>query len=133
MPILSFQYQKHHRDGFIPLCEFSLLGRKRRVTIRAVIDSGATHPFFLRSTADDAGIDLSKARPFHTTFGGSETIGLLTEAYVEFQQQRFRLEVVFVEDIRLGYALLGRHSFFSQFNEVAFIERIENKRVELRG
>jgi hypothetical protein len=127
---LDYQY---HSTGLLPLCEVIILGRIRRVPIRAVIDSGATHPIFPMSAAEDAGIDLIRGRPFPIAFGGSQTQGRLIEAYVEIAHRRFRLEIVFVEKLSIGYALLGRSTFFNQFNEVAFIERIRTPRVEFRG
>lgn len=109
------------------------MGPVRTVPVIAAVDSGATHPFFLASSAADAGIDLAKARDFHVTFGGSETVGKIADCYLRIGERRLRVEVVFVEDIRLGYALLGRSGIFSQFNEISFLERSIDKRVEFRG
>jgi hypothetical protein len=129
---MRFDYQLHS-TGLLPLCEVIILGKERRVPVRAVIDSGATHPIFPMSAAEDAGIDLQRGGNFPITFGGSQTHGRLCETYVEIVGRRFKLEIVFVERLILGYALLGRRTFFNQFNEVAFIERIRTPRVELRG
>jgi hypothetical protein len=101
--------------------------------MRAVVDSGATHPFFLESFAHDAGIDLTRAREMPVTFGGSVTVGKLVEVYIEIVGRRLRIEACFVEDIKLGYALLGRRTVFGQFNEVAFVERGPRPYVEFRG
>ena len=117
----------------LPLCEVSLIGPARTVPVIAAVDSGATHPFFPASSAADAGIDLSKARSFHVTFGGSDAFGKATVCYLTIGGRRLRAEVVFVDDIQLGYALLGRSGIFSQFNEVSFLERSADKRVEFRG
>jgi hypothetical protein len=124
---------KYHSHGLLPLCEVIILGKTRRVPVRAVIDSGATHPIFPMSAAEDAGMDLSRGKPIQMAFGGSGAPGRLIETYVEIARRRFRLEIVFVEQLTIGYALLGRRTFFNQFNEVAFIERIKTPRVEFRG
>jgi hypothetical protein len=129
---LKLPYQLHAEHGLVPLCEVVLIGRTRRVLIRAVIDSGATHPFFLKSHAEDAGLDVSKGRPFPVTFGGSTTEGRLLDVYLEISGRRLRAEAVFVDDIKLGYSLLGRRTVFNQFREVAFIERSKSPCVELR-
>jgi predicted aspartyl protease len=128
---LRFDYQLH-RTGLLPLCNVVVLGRDVRVPVAAVIDSGATHPFFPKSVADQAGLELDKGNAINVTFGGSETTGRMVETHVQIGSRRFRLDVVYVDDIRLGYALLGRRTFFSKFNEVAFIERVKVPRVELR-
>lgn len=130
--LLRIPYQIHLRDGLVPLCEIVLLGKVRRVPIRAVIDSGAVRPFFLKSHAEDAGLDLAKGEPYNAIFGGSIERGVLLDVYVEIAGRRLHIEAVFVDDIRLGYALLGRRTVFNQFNEVAFIERIKSPCVELR-
>lgn len=129
--MIRVEYQLHP-TGQLPLCQVIILGKERRVPVRAVIDSGATHPIFPMSAAEDAGVDLQRARAFPITFGGSQAPGHMVETYVEIAGRRFRLEIVFVEKLILGYALLGRRTFFNQFNEVAFIERIKTPRLELR-
>jgi hypothetical protein len=127
---IDYQY---HSTGLLPLCEVIILGRTRRVPVRAVVDSGATHPIFPMSAAEDAGINLAHGRYFPIAFGGSQTPGRIVETYVEIARRRFRLEIVFVERLTIGYALLGRRTFFNQFNEVAFIERIKTPRGEFWG
>ena len=116
--MIQIHYQMHS-TGLLPLYDVVVLGKDRRIALRAVIDSGATHPFFPRSVAEDAGFDLTRAQRMNVTFGGSVTEGFIAETYVEISGQRLRVEVVYVEDIKLGYALFGRKTFFNQFNEVA--------------
>lgn len=132
MPYIDLPYQLHP-TGLLPLCEVVILGKDRRVPVQAVVDSGATHPFFPVSAAEDAGIDLTAAPRMNVTFGGSVTEGRSANVYVEIQRQRLMIRIVFVDDIKLGYALLGRDTVFNQFNEVAFLERTKVKRVQLRG
>jgi len=98
-----------------------------------LVDTGAMHSIFPESAAEDAGIDLSKATLYEISYGASKTMGRLVQTYVEIAHHRFRLEIVFAERLILGFALLGRKTFFNQFNEVAFIERIKTPRVEFRG
>lgn len=128
--MLRLDYQMHEA-GLLPLCDVILIGRTRRAKVRAVIDSGATHPIFPMLSASDAGIDITAGRSFPVVFGGSIAAGGLVETYVEISRVRFRLDIVFVESIKLGYALLGRRTFFNQFNEVAFLERGRMPRCEL--
>jgi hypothetical protein len=132
--VLPYQLKQDRRGHWsqLPLAQIIVYGRTRSVPVSAVIDSGATHPFFPTSVAEDAGIELQPAQQLQVTFGGSESIGLLKEAYIALGSRRLKLEIVFVEDLRLGYALLGRHTVFPQFNEVSFLESTRIKRVELR-
>jgi len=51
------------------------------------------------------------------------------------QGRRFELDILYVDDdaLKLDYALLGRTTFFNQFNEVAFHERTRERSVQFRG
>lgn len=131
MPFIRLNY-KFHSHGLLPLCEVIILGRDRRVPIRAVVDSGASIPIFPESAAADAGLVLSRAQPWNITFGGSTTRGKLLETHIEISGHRLRTEIAFVERMSLDYALLGRRTVFNQFKEVAFIEKVASPRVELR-
>lgn len=117
---------------YLPLCNVVLLGKQRRVPVPAVVDSGAVFPIFPLDAARDAGIDANKGRPCSVIFGGSTESARLVDCFFEIGGHRLRSEVAFVREIKLGYALLGRRGVFSKFNEVAFIERWANSRVELR-
>jgi hypothetical protein len=139
MPQFKLHYQAHSGKaghGHLPLCELALIGPIRRVPIIAVVDSGATHPMFPASAAMDAGIDLSRARPISVDFGGSTTVGKLVRTYIEFlglSERRLCPDVIFVEEeMKLGYAMLGRRGIFAQFAEIAFAEKISPGRIIFR-
>lgn len=139
MPEFTQHYQVHSSKaghGQLPLCELVLIGPIRRVPIIAVVDSGATHPMFPASSAEDAGIDLTHARPILVDFGGSTTVGKLVRAYIEFiglPERRLCPDIIFVEEeMKLGYAMLGRRGIFAQFVEIAFAEKIRPGRVVFR-
>lgn len=115
----TLKQEKTGHYNLLPLCSLRLHGPTRSVTVTAVVDSGATHSFFPASAARDAGFSLEKGRRFHATFGGSEDPqARIIPVYLNISDFRVHAEVVFVEDLRLGYALLGRHHVFNQFNEV---------------
>jgi hypothetical protein len=122
-----------HGNHFLPLCEVVLIGRDCHVPVRAVIDTGAVRPIFPKSSARDAGLHLEMGKPEGVVFGGSTAIGRLLETYVLIQHRRFRLDILYVDDLKLDYALLGRTTFFNQFNEVAFHERTHERSVQFRG
>src|SRR6266478_5503998 len=113
-------YQIHpdrQGHGEIPLCEVALIGKTRRVLVSAVVDSGATHPMFPCSVAEDAGIDLSGASAVRVDFGGSNVVARRIRAYIEIigiPDRRFNPDIIFVDDLRLGYAMLGRRGVFAE-------------------
>jgi hypothetical protein len=98
-----------------------------------MIDSGAFRPIFLKSSAQDAGLSLDSGRPEPVVFGGSSAIGRLLTTEVLIEHRRFRLDILYVDDLLIEYALLGRMTFFNQFNEVSFHERTLDRAVHLRG
>ena len=124
---------RFHNGHFLPLCEVVLIGRNCHVPVQAVIDSGAVRPIFPKSAARDAGLSVESGKPEGVVFGGSTAIGRLLETYVLIQHRRFRLDILYVDDLKLDYALLGRATFFNQFNEVAFHERTLERSVHFRG
>jgi hypothetical protein len=129
---MRIPYQLNGRH-FLPLCDVVLIGRDCHIPVRAVIDSGAVRPIFPKSAARDAGLSLESGKPEAVVFGGSAAIGRLLETYVLIQHRRFRLDILYVDDLQLDYALLGRTTFFNQFNEVAFHERTRERSVQFRG
>ena len=122
-----------HRGHFLPLCEVVVLGTSFNAHVNAVIDSGAVRPIFPKSAARDAGLDVESGKPVDVVFGGSATIGRLLKTYVRIGGYRFELDIVYVDELKFDYALLGRTTFFNKFNEVAFHERTLDRHVRFRG
>jgi hypothetical protein len=129
---MRIPYQLHGAH-FLPICEVIILGTRYNVPINAIIDSGAVRPIFPKSAARDAGLSLESGKPEGVVFGGSTAIGRLLRTFVLIQSRRFQLDILYVDELKLDYALLGRTTFFNQFNEVAFHERTLERRVHLRG
>jgi hypothetical protein len=117
-----------------PICDVSIFGRDRRVLVEAIIDSGAARPIFHRSSAEDAGIDLSNALRFPIQYGGSKTDGRIARVRVRLGADGPQIDtsVVFVDHLELPYGLLGRIGIFDRFNEIAFLHKLRNPRVEFR-
>lgn len=131
---MRIPYQKHG-SHYLPLVEVVVLGTRFNASINAVIDTGAVRSVFPKSAARDAGLSLESGEPQGVVFGGSTAIGRLLKTYVLIRGRRFQLDVLYVDDdkLKLHYALLGRATFFNQFNEVAFHERTLERNVHLRG
>lgn len=124
---------RFHGGHFLPLCEVVLLGNRFNVSINAVIDTGAVRPIFPKWAAEYAGLSLESGKPEGVVFGGSTAIGRLLKTYVLIEGRRFGIDVLYVDELKLDYALLGRTTFFNQFNEVAFHERTLERNVWFRG
>lgn len=133
MRVLSLPYRTAlGRPELLPLCDVYLIGPKERARVTSVVDSGALYSVFPLRAAEDAGLSLPAAANCPIQYGGSVTLGRRVRAYIELEQRRWGAEIVFVERLDLPYGLLGRLGVFAQFNEVAFLERIQPARIELR-
>ncbi len=133
MRILSQDYRfVPGYDRRMPICDLYLIGPRGRVTVRALVDSGATYSVFPIKAAEDAGIRLTAGLNLLVQYGGSDVLGRQVPAYLELKGRRFNADVVFVERLNFSFALLGRVGVFAQFNEVVFLEKIKNPRVEFR-
>jgi hypothetical protein len=133
------RYALEYSDPFnrlvqLPFCEVWVLGRTRRVLVLTMVDSGAERPVFHKTTAEDAGIDLSRAAQFPIQYGGSRTDGWIAPVRIQLGSDgpKFDTEVVFVERLAYPYGLLGLYGVFNKFNEVAFLQRVKPRRVEFR-
>jgi len=119
-----------------PICVVLIQGPTRYASIRALVDSGATHPFFPESAAIEAGLDLERAQRFHCDFVGASTEGRkVRNVTLAIRGHRLVSDIVFIEDAMIdhfGLPLLGRAGVFSSFDEIAFRERDDPMRVELR-
>lgn len=134
MAVVRFDYRIVVGESILkPICEIKLIGPKGSAPLLVMIDSGATHPIFPQSAADELGINLAGGHDFPIQYGGSRTPGRLVEAVIEIGGSRFRVDAAFVEKLDFPYGLLGRRSVFARFTEVAFLEKLKTPRVEFRS
>jgi len=123
------------RKFSVPLCSVFLLTAARRTEVVGMVDSGADRSIFHEKIAEDAGIDLSGAPVESLQYGSGRTTGRVRWVWMDFgpETRRIEIEVLFVKELHLHAAWLGRVGFFDQFNEVAFLQRkTKTPRVELR-
>jgi hypothetical protein len=112
-----------------PMGRVYLLGRTKRVLVNVLIDSGADYCVFPEKAAQDAGIVL----PDHNrrvNFGDRWQEGKFVRTWFQIGEKRIATDVLFM-NLRFPYGLLGRKGVFSQFREVAFMEKTEPKIVRL--
>jgi len=94
------------------------------------------YSIFLRSDAEYLGIELPRLPNQRIAFGSGAGLGRRVKPHLELGGQRFRADVVFVDDedwpSTLPYALLGRTGVFPRFHYVAFMERLPTPVVEFQ-
>ncbi len=133
MPVIAYNYQiAPGEEHLSPLCFARLFGPRRTVTVRALVDSGATYTIFDTATAADVGIVLPPKVNDSIRFGRRIMAGRRVEVEMALRAFRWRAEVIFVQDWDYPYFLLGRSGVFNQFSEIAFVTAGDTPRVEFR-
>jgi hypothetical protein len=135
MATFTQKYQEAFGEKFpLPLLNLLLTGPAGSVPTSAIVDSGAYRPIFPQKLAELVGIDLSNSWSEVVQYGGSRTTGKIGLARIELIPDGPVLDtsILFVPQLELRYALLGRVGFFDRFKEVAFVQERLSSRLELR-
>ena len=135
----SFEIVKEDK---IPLIDVTLTNKDngRKVSYRALLDSGAFANVFHSDIAKVLGIDLTTIREQELFKGVEKTkrqmkgkpyiieIMIIQKGY----SHKFDSYVIFTDDINEdGFPLLGRQCFFDRFKEIAF--NYTNNKVYLKA
>jgi hypothetical protein len=133
MGITSFDYRILFGVSTLqPILQIHLLGPTKSVPVDVRLDSGADMPILPQHAAEDAKLILPAHPNVWIQYGGSKVPARRIQATMLIGTHRFRPDVAFVEKLEFPYGLLGRIGVFSQFNEVVFLEKLANPRIELR-
>jgi hypothetical protein len=112
--------------SLMPVVDIAVAYRKRRLTTRALIDSGADVCVFDREIATHLGVRLNEAASKTVGGIGGEIVAYPGNVNVEIGDQVIALRIYFAPDLPVN--LLGRSDFFHHFL-VLFDER--HHRLEL--
>ena len=120
---LIFPYQ-FYRGWYFPIIRFYIAKDQSStpIGISALVDSGANLSIFNKETAEALGFTMSsgRRRSFSGVSGGS--YGYAHQIYFDVLGVKFQDEVIFSSDMGAYFNLIGRESFFSQFNRICFDE-----------
>lgn len=85
------------------------------VTLRFIIDSGATYSILPRSDAGALGIDLESGQQMNIgSISGDEFRGWLHRVDAQIGEEKISLPAIFLDDLRAP-RVLGREGIFSRF------------------
>jgi len=127
--MLTFPYvRKGHQ--FFPVVDVTLNVPKRSLTLKALVDSGATFPVFRAEILEYLGIPLSKGEPVYLEGIGGRILGYRHRIPASVGRKKFPLKVIFSQELAVSFNLLGRDNFFREFL-VIFDEK--KRRVRLRA
>lgn len=123
MRALTFPYIRHS-GLFLPIVPVTLLSQSLVFRTDAYVDSGAHYSIFRTEILES--LQLRKEQGQAKMFRAAD--GKLIRGYVfrlplQIDTVRLRALVAFSDQLNVGFNLLGRHTVFSSFDEVAFNEK----------
>ena len=119
--MLTFPYLRKGQQYF-PVVDITLPIPGRPLTVKALVDSGASFSVFRAEVLDYLGIPLARGRPLYLEGIGGRILGYRHRVPAQVGGTRFPLTVVFSQELTVSFNLLGRDNFFHHFR-VTFDER----------
>lgn len=112
--MLTFPYLRKGRQ-FFPIVDVTLAVPARSLTVKALVDSGATFSVFRAEILDYLGIPLRRGIPIYLEGIGGRILGYRHTIPASVGTRRFPLKVVFSQELTVSFNLLGRNNFFQVF------------------
>jgi len=110
-------------DQYFPVIDVILNADKSNgLTVKALVDSGASFSVFRSEVAEEIGIDLENGKKVYLTGIGGRILGYLHEVSVTLGDKTFQCKIVFSSEFTVSFNLLGRDNFFNPF-VISFIEK----------
>lgn len=131
------EFSYFEKDGqWFPVIEVTLRHRKKEITIKALVDSGASFSVFRPEIAEYLGLSLEKGKRVYLTGIGGRILGYIHQVSLTLGTTTFRCKIVFSQELNVSFNLLGRDNFFVPF-VISFLEKkkkviIEKERQFLR-
>ncbi len=107
---------------FYPVVDITLGNKKRAITLKALVDSGASFSVFRPEIAEYLDITIEKGKPFYLEGIGGRILGYLHRISAMVGKKKFRCTIVFSREFTVSFSLLGRDNFFAKF-KITFDER----------
>jgi len=125
---LEFPYLRKGKQ-FFPVIDLKAQYKKKALTIKALVDSGASYSVFRVEIADYLGIKLEKGKALYLEGIGGRILGYLHTIPIIIGNKRYRCKVVFSREFTVSFNILGRDNFFAPFL-ITFYEK--NKKVLIK-
>jgi len=114
---------------FFPIIEITLKKNQREITVKALIDSGASFSVFRPEIAQEIGINLTQGKKIYLTGIGGRILGYLHNVSVQLGDKTFICKIIFSSEFTVSFNLLGRNNFFLPFI-ISFSEK--NRRIAIQ-
>jgi len=117
------EFSYFEKDGqYFPIIEVKLKNRKNELTVKALIDSGASFSVFRPEIAQELGLNLERGRKIYLTGIGGRILGYLHKVSVSVGNKNFLCKIIFSPEFNVSFNLLGRDNFFMPFI-ISFFEK----------
>lgn len=119
--MVTFPYLRKGEQYF-PVVDITLTLPRRSLTVKALVDSGASFSVFRAEVLAYLGIPLVRGAPVYVEGIGGRILGYRHRVPARVGGTRFMLMVIFSQELTVSFNLLGRENFFQHFR-VTFDER----------
>ena len=126
--MLTFPYLRKGEQSF-PVVDVTLGAASRPLTVRALVDSGASFSVFRAEILAYLGLPLTHGKRLYLEGIGGRILGYLHRLPAWVGRAKFPLLVVFSQELNVSFNLLGRNNFVHQFRGV-FDERARVVRLQ---
>jgi len=116
-----FSYFQKGRT-FYPVVDIVLRNNARMLTLKALVDSGASFSVFRPEVAEYLGITIEKGKPIYLEGIGGRILGYLHNTWAVIGKKKFRCVIIFSREFTVSFSLLGRNNFFANF-KITFDEK----------
>jgi hypothetical protein len=114
-PII-FPY-KMYKNMPCPIIKFSLCAQKKWIDVESYVDSGASVSLFSIIDAQRLGLDYRTGKRTYSMVGDGNLIPVyLHKLQAKLGNKAFKAAIGFSPSLGVGFNLMGRRDFFSQFD-----------------
>lgn len=120
---MKIEFPYFERGGqYFPSVDFKLRHDKKKLNVRALVDSGASLSVFQAAVAGDLGINIESGKRVYLTGVGGRILGYFHIVLLELEGRTIKCKIVFSREFNVSLNLLGRDNFFRHFL-ITFNER----------
>lgn len=105
-----------------PVVDITLFGPKNSLTLKALVDSGASFSVFRPEIAEYLGIDIEKGEVLYLEGIGGRILGYMHWARVLVGKKKFTCKIIFSREFTVSLNIIGRDNFFNYF-KITFNEQ----------
>lgn len=125
------EFSYYEKDGqSFPIIDVTLKRESKMITIKALIDSGASFSVFHQEIAAYLDIAVERGKKVYLTGIGGRILGYQHQVSLTLGRVTFPCKIIFSPEFNVSFNLLGRNNFFMPFI-ISFLEK--QRRVVIVG